>query len=119
MTPVWRFAFFAALGSITVLAFLPDYSALPPIVSVSDLANHAAAFTVLFLLYSLSYAHSHKRIFLTLLAYGAFIEIVQGFLPTRYASLEDIAADSVGLMIALLIRKSIGARLSTPKGQEN
>jgi VanZ family protein len=117
---LFRAAFFTALAGITTLAFLPDYSALPPLVSVSDLANHAAAFVVLALLYSLSYPHSQKRIAATLLVYGVFIEAVQALLPTRYASLEDIAADSVGLIIGMMVQRGIRIRrVSPPKGEQN
>lgn len=102
----FRFSFFIALSAISILAFLPDYSALPSIVSVSDLINHAVAFTVLFLLYALSYPHySLKQILLTLIGYGIFIEIVQTFLPTRCASIEDVLADSVGLIAGLILLK--------------
>ncbi len=114
-----RTAFFASLAAITVLAFLPDYSALPPVVSYSDLANHTAAFILLSLLYFFSYPHSQKLIFATLLSYGVFIEAVQALLPTRYASLEDIAADAAGLIIGMVIAKGIGReKLFAPKGQK-
>ena len=105
MTFFFRFSFFTALIAISILAFLPDYSTLPSIVSVSDLINHAVAFMVLSILYSLSYPHSRKQILLTLIGYGIFIEIVQTFLPTRCASIEDVLADSVGLIVGLLLLK--------------
>ncbi|MBN2869594.1 MAG: VanZ family protein [Campylobacterales bacterium] len=115
-----RSAFFASLGAITILAFLPDYSALPPVVSYSDLANHTVAFTVLFLLYAYAYTHPRKRIFISLLAYGVWIETVQAFLPTRYASAEDILADMVGLVIGLGVVKGLEKiPRSAPKGQES
>jgi len=101
----FRLFFYTALVSITILAFIPDYSALPPIVSISDLINHSAAFAVLYLLYSLSYTHTIRRIIFTLIGYGIGIEIVQAFLPTRYSSLEDIAADCGGILMGYLVLK--------------
>lgn len=101
MTIFYRLLFVGALLSISVLAFLPDYNALPPIVSVSDLLNHAAAFTLLSLLYALAYSHSFQRIALTLLGYGLLIELVQAFLPTRFASVEDVVADSIGVLAGI------------------
>ncbi len=102
----FRTLFFSALVSISILAILPDYNALPPIVSVSDLLNHAAAFSVLAILYAFAYSnHTPKRIAITLIAYGVLIEAVQVFLPTRYASFEDIIADSVGIIVGVLIMK--------------
>lgn len=104
---LYRFSFFIALIAISTLAFLPDYSALPPIVSVSDLINHGVAFTVLTLLYRFSYTHSPQKILFFLFSYALFIEFVQAFLPTRCASLEDIVADSVGLLIGMLLGRWI------------
>ncbi len=101
----FRTLFFSALISISILAILPDYNGLPPIVSVSDLLNHAAAFSVLTILYAFAYSHTPKRIAITLIAYGGLIEAVQAFLPTRYASFEDIVADSVGIIVGVLIMK--------------
>ena len=105
MTFFFRFSLFIAVIAISILAFLPDYSALPPIVSLSDLINHTAAFAVLSLLYALSYSHSLKRILFTLIVYGIFIETVQAFLPTRFASIEDVVADSVGLIVGMVFVK--------------
>lgn len=103
MIRFFRFAFFATFAIITSLAFLPDYSALPPIVCVSDLMNHTLAFIVLYLLYTLSFCHSVKRKLGTFFLYAVGIEVVQYFLPTRCASFEDIAADGVGILIAYFI----------------
>lgn len=101
MTLLYRLLFLAALLSISTLAFLPDYNALPPIVSVSDLLNHAAAFIFLSVLYTLAYPHSFQRIALTLLGYGLLIELVQAFLPTRFASIEDVVADAAGVIAGI------------------
>lgn len=105
MTLFWRSVFFAALAAITALAFLPDYSALPPVVSVSDLANHAAAFVVLYILYARSFPHTPARIAATLILYGTFIEGVQSLLPTRFASFGDIAADVAGIVVGMGIMR--------------
>ncbi|MDD2267132.1 VanZ family protein [Sulfuricurvum sp.] len=98
-----KIIFFTALILISTLAFLPDYSGLPPVVSLSDKLNHAAAFTVLILLYKFAFPHSTQRIVVSLLLYAVFIEVVQAFLPTREASLEDIFADSTGLVLGVLL----------------
>jgi len=111
----YRFSFFIALVAISTLAFLPDYSALPPIVSVSDLINHGVAFTVLTLLYRFSYTHSSRRVLFSLFSYALFIEFVQAFLPTRCASIEDVIADSVGLLIGMLLSNWI-KKLRSPMG---
>ena len=105
-TILFRTLFYINLILITILAFLPDYDALPPIVSFSDLLNHTLAFTVLFLLFRSAYTQlALKYVFALLLTYALFIEVVQYFLPTRFASFSDILADSVGLGIGYLLSK--------------
>ncbi len=108
----YRLLLFSALLTISVLAFLPDYSELPPIVSINDLLNHTVAFIVLTLLFSLSFTHQWKHILSVLFLYALFIESVQSFLPTRCASIEDIVADSIGMLIAYLIYKGIERRFA-------
>ena len=95
---------FVTLTAITILAFLPDYDALPPIVSFSDLLNHTIAFTVLYILARRAYPT--LRITYTVIAltsYAFFIEAVQYYLPTRFASWGDIGADVVGLLLGYVI----------------
>lgn len=112
----FRSLFFTTLVSVTILAVLPDYNALPQIVSVSDLLNHAAAFSVLSILYTFAYSPTQKQIMITLISYGAMIEAIQSFLPTRYASIEDLVADSVGILFGLAISKIIkSSTLFKPK----
>jgi VanZ family protein len=98
-----KIAFFCALIIISTLAFIPDYSGLPPVVSFNDKLNHASAFAVLLFLYRFAFFHTMQRILISLLFYAIFIEIVQAFLPTRTASIEDIFADSIGLVIGMLL----------------
>jgi VanZ family protein len=99
-----------------VLAILPNYDALPPIVSFSDLLNHAVAFFVLFLLLRCSHPRlTRNNALLLLFLYALLIEAVQYFLPTRFAALSDVAADGAGLLAALplyprLLRLSAGNR---------
>ena len=92
------------------MAVVPSYNALPDFVSFSDLLNHAIAFMVLFILLERAYPDldTSKR-FSLLFGYAILIEIIQYFLPSRFAAISDVAADSVGIVIALalipLIRK--------------
>ena len=101
---LFKFSLYFTLTAITILAFLPDYDALPPIVSFSDLLNHTIAFLTLYLLMHLAYPKLQAiHITAFLLMYGFFIELVQYFLPTRFASWSDVAADSVGLVLGFII----------------
>lgn len=101
---------FLTLAAVTVLAFLPDYSALPEAASFNDLLNHAAAFMVLYLLCRLSYALTPMQITSFLFPYAMAIEIVQTFLPTRFASLEDLVADALGVSIGYLAARLLPTR---------
>jgi VanZ family protein len=105
---LFRILFFIALIGIFTLAVLPDYNALPPIVSMSDKLNHASAFSLLSILYILSYSYySLKKVVLTLLGYGILIEVTQAFLPTRSSSIEDIVADLVGILLGIFLLKIV------------
>jgi len=99
-----KILFYFILTSITVLAFSPNYNALPAFVSFSDLVNHTLAFTVLFLLLSQAYPPlSTRTIFIILFGTAVWIEIIQYFLPTRSSDWKDIAADATGMLIGYLL----------------
>ena len=96
--------FYVALTAIFVLAFSPNYNALPSFVTVSDLLNHTAAFAVLFLLLSQAYPPlSTRSVFVILFSNAVWIEAVQYFLPTRSTDWRDIIADSVGMLVGYLL----------------
>ena len=102
----FRIVFYIVFSAVSVLALLPNYDALPPIVSFSDLLNHAVAFFVLYLLLRCAHpAVTQKRALLLLFGYALMIEAVQYFLPTRYAALSDIAADCAGMFAALPLHR--------------
>ncbi len=104
LTTLFKIFFYITFIAITLLAFLQNYDVLPPIVSFSDLLNHALAFTVLFILFRQAHpALRTKQIVITLFFYAVLIEAVQYFLPTRYASWSDIGADGAGLLLGYLI----------------
>ncbi|MDA3946886.1 MAG: VanZ family protein [Helicobacteraceae bacterium] len=103
--------FYFTFIAITVIAFLPNYNALPSIASCNDLYNHAIAFTVLYMLLAGAYsALAFKQRILFFFALAFSIEGIQYFLPTRDAALSDIAADIVGLLfgyfIVLFVKKA-------------
>lgn len=104
---IFRLFFFTALISISTIAVLPDYNALPPVASINDLLNHAVAFFTLTVLYGYAFAHSFRRIGSSLLGYGLLIEVVQSLLPTRYASVEDVLADLFGILIGIAVMLGI------------
>lgn len=101
---LFKLFFFLALAGSALLAFIPDYSALPSVISFSDLLNHLIAFIILFLLLKGAYPSlSSSNIFILLFAYALGIEAVQFLLPTRSAALSDIGADTAGLLTGYLL----------------
>ncbi len=103
---LFKILLYLALTAITILAFLPNYNALPVFLSFSDLLNHTIAFIVLYLLLAGAYPLLEWKYFIfLLLLYALWIEGVQYFLPTRCASWSDIAADSVGLLLGYLFKR--------------
>lgn len=98
-----KIIFYFVLTAITVLAFSPNYNALPSIVAFSDKLNHTAAFMVLFLLLRQAYPRlSIRKIFIILITNAVWIEAIQYFLPTRSSDWKDIAADSLGMFVGYL-----------------
>lgn len=100
--PAWRFALIASMALILWLSTSPLEH--PVVTSTWDKANHAIAFIELILLARLgwprlSVIHSALIIF----GFGVVIEIIQAPIPYRSASVLDLVADAVGIVIGLAI----------------
>lgn len=107
-----RILYLIALITIFILAVVPNYNYLPEVFSLSDKLNHLAAFFVLGgLAYASRYAHPYRYQLYFLAFYAVMIEAVQFFLPNRFFSLSDIAADLLGLGLFLLIKGPLARRL--------
>lgn len=103
-----RALFYVTLFAVTVLAVMPTYEPLPmnEWIRFSDVLNHFAAFTVLYLLHARGFAWiSPLHRSTLLLLYGIGIEIVQSFLPNRSASFADILVDATALLFAMLLHR--------------
>ena len=73
-----------------------------------DKSNHFIAFFVLNILLSLAFKkYSIIKKTLWLLAFAVQIEVVQYFIEGRYFSLMDIVADSIGIVIGIVLYKYI------------
>jgi VanZ family protein len=93
----WRLAFGLCVLVVLVLALLPKDMAMPS--TGWDKSNHLLAFSVMALLGLRAYPGLTIGVLAGLLAYGALIEVLQSFTPNRSADWQDIAADSVGLVL--------------------
>ena len=90
------------LMALIVITHLATTSMQYPVVEdISDKANHILAFYVLALLIDFSFPNREFGLakISVLLGYGLAIEFIQYFLPYRSASLFDVAADAVGLLV--------------------
>jgi len=98
----FRVYFFICLLAIEFLATTTIH--IEVVESAWDKANHFVAFLTLYVLLTLAYKNLNilQKIAL-LVAFGLQIEIVQSFIDGRYFSLLDVLADSVGILLGILI----------------
>ncbi len=92
------------VAAISWLAFEPTSG--PDLFEQADKLRHLAAFASLAAVAILAgepRPHQARNVALWLLAYGAFIELVQSQLPTRSASALDWLADALGIALGLLL----------------
>lgn len=104
------------LAVITLLALLPQQE-----ISIGtgwDKLNHVLAFVVLGFLALVGSSRGWALPLSGLLAYGVALELLQGLTPGRVASLADIVADLVGLLLGLLAYRcwQIAQQCSLPVG---
>jgi len=90
-------AFVGCALAVLVLALMPS----PPsmITTGWDKSNHLLAFAVMAVLGCKAFPQRVVFTFLGLLAYGALIEILQSFTPTRSAEWLDLFADGLGILL--------------------
>jgi len=94
---IWRWAFFTCALAVLVLALIPSP---PPMITTGwDKSNHLLAFAVMAWLGCKAFPQRVAYTLLALLAYGALIEILQSFTPTRSAEWLDLFADSLGIVV--------------------
>lgn len=92
-------SFWLTLLFCFVMAVIPTPIELP----ASDKSQHLVAFATLTTLALLSYRHVRPlMIFTYLAAFGALIEVVQGFIG-RDADLVDWAADLLAILVATAV----------------
>jgi len=97
-----RLLFAAALAAVLLLSLwpLPEPS---PLGTGWDKADHVAGFVALGLLGLPSWPAHRARVLAGLLAYGALIEVLQGFTDYRQGDWHDLLADAIGIGLAALV----------------
>jgi len=100
-----RLALSVTLLGITYLALAPSSGSLPT--AGNDKLNHFLAFYLLALLvdYSFPSVKFHYIKILSLVGYGATIEMVQFFAPSRSCSLYDLLADTIAIFSYIITRE--------------
>lgn len=96
-THMWALAFVTCALAVLTLSLM---SAPPPELGTGwDNPNHLLAFATLTWLGLHAFPQRLKSLLLGLLAYGALIEVMQSFTPTRFAEWLDLLADCVGILL--------------------
>jgi VanZ family protein len=99
---LWRIAFWLAVGAVAVGSLTPTPYLPPQAFDIWDKAQHAIAFALMAILGLRSYPSSPLIIALSLLGYGALIEIVQSLTGWRFGDWQDWLADSIGVAMVYL-----------------
>ena len=94
---------FLLFTAISIIAFLPNYNGLPPVVTISSVLNHMIGFFVLAGFLHVSFEFKIQTKILVLLMYGFFIESVQYFLPNRFFDFFDIVVNMFGVGLFYLL----------------
>jgi len=99
----WSFIFFITAAAVLVLALIPNNATLPT--TGWDKSNHLIAFGVLAYLGHKAFSQNTLKLILGLIAFGGLIEVLQTLTPARFGEWEDLLADSVGVLLGLLLAK--------------
>ena len=96
-TRLWRLVLAGLLIGVLALSLLPLAPDAPT--TGWDKANHLLAFVTLAVVGCLAYPARIPAALLSLLVYGALIEVLQSFTNYRYAEWADLLADALGILL--------------------
>ena len=105
----WNLAALARLGFICGLVLITVLSVVPQPAPTSaegiDKIEHAIAYFTVGVagMIGLRHRFSLLQITVAMVIYGCVMEGVQYFLPSRVAAFADIAANTIGLIVALIV----------------
>jgi len=97
-----KILFWLALTGSYILAVLPQEN-VPQLTPFSDKGNHFIAFSVLTLLLLHAYRVKYLVAFVLMILYGVLIEVSQLFTVNRQGELLDVLADTIGVVIGILL----------------
>jgi len=106
MKTLYRNIFFISLAIIMWLSVVPA-SDIPNIAALSFLTDKAIHFLIFLYLSSLGllsrFTLSNIYLLIAIFRFGLIIEIIHFYHPYRYFELADIAANSLGILLASFI----------------
>ncbi|MDA8998216.1 VanZ family protein [Gammaproteobacteria bacterium] len=106
MKTLYRNIFFISLAIIMWLSVVPA-SYIPNIAALSFLTDKAIHFLIFLYLSSLGllsrFTLSNIYFLIAIFSFGLIIEIIHFYHPYRYFELADIAANSLGILLASFI----------------
>lgn len=102
----WVWVFFSAALAVLALALTPTASRIAT--TGWNKTNHLLAFAVLAWLGLKAYPRHAAAVLIGLFAYGALVEILQVFIPSRAADWTDLIANILGLLLGWGVGQVIG-----------
>lgn len=100
--PVWWVLFGLATAAVIVVSLAPVETVEPAASVVPDYVGHAAGYSVLGVLAMLA-ARWPVRWIIALTILGAMLEVLQPILANRFASISDVVANTVGVLIGVAL----------------
>ncbi len=97
----WQCAAWLSVITIFVLCTIPS----PQLVSVSyaDKIQHFVAFAAVSFLFRLAYPQNPGKAYFAAFILGGAVELVQAMIPWRSAEWLDLLADSMGIVLCMLV----------------
>lgn len=111
----WRSLLAALIAIVSAAALAPTTET--PSVGMGDKIDHLLAFVSLAVAAALSWPATRRHAAgagVALLAYGAFIELLQTQVPGRSGDLLDLASDAAGIVLGLTLAHGLRSRWPTP-----
>lgn len=110
--PLAAAAFAVGALTVAVLSLLPQE--LMPNVDVGDKIQHLTAYLCLALVGGTAFPGRRQQLAvgLGLFAFGIGIEFIQAFVPGRFASVGDVVANTIGVVLGLSIARFAGSRVT-------
>ena len=106
MSKAYKLIFFLSIFVIFYFSVVPAFT-IPNIAALSFLTDKAIHFLIFLYLSSIGllsrFKLSNIYLLLAIFSFGLFIEIIHFYHPYRYFELADLAANSLGILLASLI----------------